>query len=476
MLTRHPRHLVTTAAVGAVVIGLAVPAGATPTSTRDTRTPASVATRPTPGSPNSGDSLFPHQGNGGYDVEHYGIALTWRPSGHVTARTAVRARAAKSLSAFNLDLDGLRVRSVAVDGRAATFRRSGTELTVIPAVPVRDGSRFTTVIRYGGTPHYLLDPDGSKDGWIATSDGATVLSEPIGAMTWFPDNDTLRDKATYTISATAPRGLTVESNGHLRSRVVHGTTATWTWHESHPMATYLATVSIGTYRIVRGRTANGVPVVSYLDPSLGGRSAALRVPKVLSYWQRLFGPYPFSSAGIVVDDVPVDYALEVQTRPVFDFVPDTATLVHELAHQWYGDSVTPRDWSDIWLNEGFATYAEQLWQARSDPGYPHRVFMRLYREHGRSDPFWDIPVTRPGDPADLFGDAVYTRGAMALQALRMRIGSHDFFRLLKRWPAVHAYGNATTAELESLAERVSGRGLRHLFHVWLEVGGKPAGY
>jgi aminopeptidase N len=102
--------------------------------------------------------------------------------------------------------------------------------------------------------------------------------------------------------------------------------------------------------------------------------------------------------------------------------------------------------------------------------------MRLYREHGRSDPFWDIPVTRPGDPANLFGDAVYTRGAMALQALRMRIGSHVFFRLLKRWADVQAYGNATTAELESLAERMSGRGLRHLFHVWLEVGGKPAGY
>jgi aminopeptidase N len=161
---------------------------------------------------------------------------------------------------------------------------------------------------------------------------------------------------------------------------------------------------------------------------------------------------------------------------VFDFVPDTATLVHELAHQWFGDSVTPADWSDIWLNEGFATYAELLWRARTHPAYPHRVFTRLYRTHSRSDPFWQIPVTRPGDPARLFGEAVYTRGAMALEALRIRIGSSDFLRLLKRWATLHRHGTATTRDFRALAERVSGRRLGHLFHVWLDVGAKPRGY
>jgi aminopeptidase N len=476
MPTRRSRQVLTSAAATALVVGMAVPAGATVARTPGSHAPAVATTAPTPGSPNSGDSLFPHQGNGGYNVEHYGIALTWRASGIISARTAVRAKATKSLSAFNLDLDGLRVRSVAVDGQTSTFRRRGTELTITPAVPLRAGARFTAVIRYGGTPRYLIDADGSKDGWVPTRDGATVVSEPIGAMTWFPDNDTLRDKATYTISANAPKGLVVEANGRLQRKVRHGSTTTWRWHETDPMATYLASVSIGTYRVLRARARGGVRVASYLDPSVGGRSAAVRVPHVLRYWQKLFGAYPFSSAGIVVDDVPIGYALEVQTRPVFDFVPDTGTLVHELAHQWYGDSVTPSDWSDIWLNEGFATYAEQLWRARTDPGYPHRVFTRLYRGHGRSDPFWDLPVSRPGKPENLFGNAVYTRGAMALQALRMRIGSPAFFRLLKRWPALHRYGNATTADLRSLAERVSGRRLGHLFHVWLDVGAKPRGY
>jgi aminopeptidase N len=463
--SRQQRGLLAVTAIAGLLLGLGVPAGATPTV---------VSARPTPGSPGSGDSLFPHQGNGGYDVVHYGIGLTWHRHGTIAARTAIRATAKKALSRFDLDLDGLSVRSVAVDGAAASFRRHGTKLTVIPRRPIVQGDHFTTVIRYHGSPHYLIDPDGSKDGWVPTRDGATVVSEPIGAMTWFPDNDTLRDKATFRIRVRAPKALKVESNGRLSSKVRQGRTTCWTWREVDPMATYLASVSIGRYDVVRGGTASGAAVVSYLDSSMGGAKSAARVPRVLRYWAHLFGPYPFTSVGIVIDNVPIGYSLEVQTRPVFNFVPDTATLVHELAHQWYGDSVTPSDWSDIWLNEGFATYAEQLWRARTHPGYPHRVLSRLYREHGRADSFWNIPVAKPGDPSNLFGEAVYTRGAMALQALRMRIGSHDFFRLLRRWPAEYRHGNATTADLRVLAEQVSGRRLGHFFHEWLYVGAKPA--
>jgi aminopeptidase N len=292
-------------------------------------------------------------------------------------------------------------------------------------------------------------------------------------MTWFPNNDTLADKATYLMTVTAPKPLTVEANGRLLGQVTHGGSTTWTWRETTQMASYLASVSIGQYDVLHARSATGVRVDSYVDPTMGGQHMARRVPAVIDYWSKLFGPYPFTSSGIVIDNVPVGYALEVQTRPVFAFVPDMSTLVHELAHQWYGDSVTPKDWSDIWLNEGFATYAEWLWAARNKPGYPRHRFMSLYHSHGAHDSFWQRPVAKPSDGAYLFADPVYTRGAMALQALRMKIGSQTFFRLLKRWTHVHRAGNATTYELKGLAERMSGLRLHHLFQAWLYTGEKP---
>jgi aminopeptidase N len=302
----------------------------------------------------------------------------------------------------------------------------------------------------------------------------TVVSEPIGSMTWFPNNDTLRDKATYAMTVTTPRSKTVEANGRLVGTTTHHNTRTWSWRETDEMSSYLASISIGTYDVMHDRSSSGVRSDSYLDPTVGGRRLAGRVPQVIDQWETLFGPYPFTSTGIVVDNVPVGYALEVQTRPVFPSVPDMATLVHELAHQWFGDSVTPRDWSDIWLNEGFATYSQWLWAAQAKPGYPRKRFLSLYHGHRANDSFWNLPVAEPGDGANLFGDAVYTRGAMALQALRVRIGSRAFFHLLRRWPALHEEGNATTGELKRLAEHLSGDNLDHFFRVWLYTAAKPA--
>src|SRR4051794_24225759 len=257
-----------------------------------------LGTPATPGSPDSGDSLFPHQGNGGYDVQHYAIALRWRPAGSLTATVRIRAVATQALSAFNLDFRGLTVDRVSVGGvGAASSGPTGDELTITPASPIPDGQTFRTTIAYHGAPHYLTDPDGSPDGWIPTSDGATVLSEPIGSMTWFPSNDTPSDKATYGISVTVPRSKTVASNGRLVGfsscpSTCH--TSTWRWRETDPMASYLATVSIGDYDEVRGKSRRGVPLHSFVDPRLQARATARGVGTVVDFLASQFGPYPFA--------------------------------------------------------------------------------------------------------------------------------------------------------------------------------------
>ena len=189
-----------------------------------------------------------------------------------------------------------------------------------------------------------------------------------------------------------------------------------------------------------------------------------------------FGPYPFADAGGVVDDAAVGYALETQTRPFYPTDgPSLGTVVHETAHQWFGDSVSLTDWHDIWLNEGFATYAEWLWSGSHGGLTPAQHFTRLYATPASSGLWSPAPRTFT-DAADLFGSPVYNRGALTLQALREKIGTRDFFTVLRTWARMHRHGNVRNAQFVKLAEKVSGRRLDRFFHVWLEVPRKPQGY
>ena len=438
------------------------------------------ALEPSPGSPSSGDSVIPARGNGGYDVDHYDIALRWRASSHgIAATTSVRATARKDLSAFNLELQGLTVRDVTVDGVPAQWSRDGFEMTVTPTAPIPDGTPFTTTVTYDGTPTAYSDKELGRIGWIATKDGATALSEPYGSETWYPVNDTIHDKATYGISVDVPNGLTAASNGRLVRRDVGAQRTVWHWAENRPMAPYLSTVSIGRYRMFRGRTASGIPLLSFVDSSLGReRHARHEMRRILDFLQRTFGRYPFATSGLIVDRINVGYALETQTRPVLPGVAPGYLMAHELAHQWFGDSVTPKDWRDIWLNEGFATYAEWLHDAwrYHKPNTPRSQFRFLYRIYGAKSAFWKTPPADPGSASKLFASPVYDRGAMALQALREKVGDKAFFTILRRWGAQNAYGSVTTADFKALAERVSGRQLDRLFRVWLYLPEKPQGY
>jgi aminopeptidase N len=459
-------------AAGALGLGLLIaPVG---TATADPST-TSTSTRQAP------DSLFPEQGSSRYNVKHYAIGLTFNASGEIKAKTSLVAKTRKRLRSFSLDLEGLIVDSVKVNGHKADYSRRDNKLIIKPAKAL-DG-RFSVTVRYHGKPVTHIDPDGAQDGWIPTSDGATVLSEPVGAMTWFPNNNTPRDKATFDMKITVPSKLEVAGSGDLKSVRKHDGQETWRWVQPHQQATYLAMISIGNYDVYKSTmtttTGRTLPIWSFIEPKLGTQAAARAlVPKAIRYLERRFGPYPFNSAGIVVKDTDVGYALETQNRPVFDNdegeLVDDLTNVHEWAHQWYGNSVTLSKWVDIWLNEGFATYSEWLWTASHGGPSTAEQFQTEYNSHPDDDELWTPAPADFDDPAELFGSQGYLRGAMTLEALRQKVGSHDFFVILRKWAQDNEYGNVTTREFIALSERVSGQDLDVFFKAWLFTEGKPA--
>ncbi|WNI19078.1 M1 family metallopeptidase [Actinacidiphila sp. ITFR-21] len=447
--------------------------------------PRAAPSEPPPGSPagasGAGDPLFPQAGNGGYDVAHYGLDLSYDPgSGQLTGTAVITATATADLGRFNLDLAGLTVGRVTVDGRPAATARSGTELTVRPARPVAPGARFEATVAYAGVPELLTDPDGSREGWFRTDDGAVALGEPVGSMAWFPGDDHPSDKAAYDITVSVPDGLTAVSNGELNARTGAGGRTVFRWHTGEPMATYLATLAIGHYTVTRSRTPAGLPLYVAVDPrSDDPRTAAAlrRIPEILAWESGLFGPYPFTSAGAIVAHLPKGeggYALEAQNRPVFpgDGVPpavDAGTLVHELAHQWFGDEATPSRWQDVWLNEGFATYAQWLWQEHEGGESVDRSAAAAFADPAA----WAFPPASP-TAAQLFAPPVYQRGALVLYELRRALGGPLFSKLLRAWPAAHPHGNASTADFTAFCRRLTGKDLTALFAEWLYGRARPA--
>ena len=437
---------------------------------------AATAIALAPGGDSAGDPYFPNQGNTGYDVGHYSLELDYKPgNGKLDATASISATATQELSAFNLDYRGPRVRSVTVGGQPAAFGRSGQELTVTPAAAIASGAGFELVVAYRGRPRPLRDPDGSVSGWIPTDDGAFVAGEPQGSPTWFPCNDHPTDKATFDFAITVPRRVEAIANGALVERRRHGRRVTWRWAAEQPMAAYLATSTIGQFRVERKRF-DGLESVVAVDPreARAAKRPLRRIKGITRFFSRLFGPYPFGQTGAIVDRAPaVGYALETQTRPIYSSAPSEVTVAHEIAHQWFGDSVSVERWQDIWLNEGFATWAEWRWDEQLGGRTTGQVFSRLERTSASRTNLWDPPPGNPGGPRQLFSESVYIRGGMALEALRQRIGRRTFLELVRAWVAEHTYGNATIDEFIALAEARAGQDLDPLFERYLFKPGKP---
>jgi aminopeptidase N len=444
-----------------------------------------------PGDPGIGDPYFPLEGNGGYDTQHYDLTFSYDPAtDRLEGLAVITAQATQDLSRFDLDLQQLDVDSVTVDLHRASFNRDGQELQITPRHGIREGRTFVVTVRYGGVPQTIVGSPivfGSPYGFLHTEDGAFQGDEPNVASTWFPVSDHPQDKARYTIRVSVPKGLGVVANGTLKYHLDIGSRSLWVWDEPLPMASYLVTADIGRWNIRQGRTPGGIPEYVAADPVLpdvNGQSAVdffyETSAKAADLWVQKFGPYPFDVVGAIADNATYNgqalgFSLETQTKPVYSAVRSTSTIAHELAHQWFGDSVSVKTWDHIWLNEGFATFSQYVWDEETGVRTAHAAFLADYNSRPADAPFWQIVIADPQRDT-MFASAVYRRGGMTLQALREKIGDDAFFRILKTWTAKYRYGNATTQDFIALSQQISGQDLTKFFTVWLYTAGKPVSW
>jgi len=434
----------------------------------------------TPGSRGIGDPYYADYGNGGYDVDHYNIQVAYTPrTDRLTGTTWIRAHTTQALSRFDLDLV-LPVSSVHVNDRAASFRQGEHELVVTPPRTLRAGQAMTVRVTYGGVPSRIRS-EGAKP-WIRTRDGAAAAGKPEVAAWWYPVNDHPRDKATYDVRVTVAKGLEAVGNGILVSKRVRHRQRTWHWRESDPMAPHSAFFVVGQLDLTR-TTVDGHPVVVAV-PSHAGRAgryaaaALARTAEVVEFEARQFGLYPFDAMGGVVVATDAVAGVGNQTRPVYarGLWRDGSNLyvvVHENAHQWFGDSVSVENWRDAWLDEGFASYAEWRWSERHGDGNGRQLFRAAWDDHAGDRAFWRVAIDDPG-PHQESSIAVLDRGAMALQALRTRIGGPAFFSVLRAWAAQHRHANASVDDFVALAEQESGEDLGAFFDAWLHAAQRPA--
>ncbi|WP_137292451.1 M1 family metallopeptidase [Nocardioides dongxiaopingii] len=467
---------------------------------------------PVAGAQTSGDSLFPHVGNGGYDVQHYDLDIAWTPGATlalstIAATTSIEASTTGApLSSFSLDFErgGLTVSSVTVNGVPAAFAHDEVpadikhKLVVTPATPV--SGAFTTVVTYSGIPTRHTDADGSYEGWNVTADGATFVNQPIGSMTGFPNNNTPADKATYTIDVDIPTTIAnaagtgaaaAASNGELVGKDVAGDRTTWRWVQQEPMASELAIISIGKYDVLEsdvtlasGRTLHEWSFVDSASSTANKNSVGVqraRFKSVIDGLESRFGPYPGNSIGVVVDLVPsaISYALETQDRSFFPTSINAGTFVHELAHQWYGNNVAPTVWNDLYINEGMATwmpthFANQLAEPATSGASTEYTYFTSWSASAPESANWLTPPAGITDAAGLYGYQTYTRSAQFWEALRLSIGDADFFALIREWQVRHAGQSRGTAALLALAEEVSGAELDAFFQDWVRDADKPA--
>ncbi len=386
-------------------------------------------------STSSGDERFPELGSADIDVDHYLVQLEYGPADLTLAGTVtISGTLVNQTDQVSLDLDGPLVTSVRSNGTTAEFSAGDRELTVALGGAWPSGSSFSIAVDYSVTVGGRSFFDGDA-GLFATPGGLWSVNEPDGASTWLPVNDHPTDKASWTFEITVPSGLTAIANGALVSARHSAATSTWSWDQTEPMASYLILLLVGDYELVDdGMSASGVELDHVvLAAERQALDAYIDVTREqLAFFEALFGPYPFDRYGLAITDSIGGLAMETQGLSLFSVAQlngelgpiQHAYLAHELSHQWFGDAVSPAEWDDIWLNEGFATYAEWLWSENAGFGAVNERAARTLR----ALPATGWPLDRP---AELFGSVVYDGGATVLHALRIVVGDDAFFSGLR---------------------------------------------
>ena len=435
-----------------------------------------VAAEPTTPTPLSGvgDSFYPWLGNGGYDVTHYDLEFDVNPVANtIDAVASLRAIATEELLEFNLDLSGLEVSAVTVNGAVAEFSRYRTELVIRPAEPIPAGMEFVAEVAYSGTPELVADPGVpfERIGWFSADEVIFTANEPSGSMSWYPSNNHPTDKATFTIRITVPERFTAASNGLLAEEVVVDGYRTVTWESDDPMATYLAAVYVGEFERHEYQLRDDLLIRDYIPSSLSDAAStstleALAItPGAVEYFERVLGRYPFDAYGTIVMPFTLGFAMENQTLSLHGTQTlDPQIITHELAHQWFGNAVTVDDWSGIWLHEGFAHYMSFLYLAEVQ-GKDLDALMA--RELERATLAGAVP---PGGiaVAQLFDfNSVYRRATLTLHALHRRVGDEVFFDILRRHYESSAGGTTNTAEFLAVVEELAGAGAVGLVETWL---------
>ncbi|MGW8973634.1 M1 family aminopeptidase [Streptomyces platensis] len=441
-----------------------------------------VAEPPAVGPQGLGDRLFPTLGNTGYDVTSYDVSLDY--SGHndrpLNVTTQITARATSELDHLNLDFARGAVRSVKIGGLAARHEQHGEDLVLTPAFHISRGQDLKISIEH------TSDPGGKSDGgWIRTADGLAMANQADAAHRVFPCNDHPSDKALFTFHITAPQQLTAVANGLPLRPGARAGRRTWTYRTDHPMATELAQVSIGKSSVLLRHGPHGLPIRDVVPTADRGALAhwLAKTPGHVTWMERKVGPYPFEAYGVLIANARTGFELETQTLSLFEKALFTAgqlpdwyvesVMVHELAHQWFGNSVSPRRWSDVWLNEAHATWYESLFaQEKGD----HRASLETRMRHAyeQSDgwraeggPPAAPKAPSPGEKISIFRPVVYDGSALVLYALRQKIGPAAFDRIEREWVSRHRDGVADTADFVQLASQVAGQDLTAFFQGWL---------